>query len=108
MGELIEHVPWAGLDPIIFSAYRLLKPGGKLVLTTPNPHYFLLNLRGGGSVLGGPHVSVHCAEALAQYLRFRGFHIDELRGTGSMSRIIGSRMPLSLYGAYLLSAVRPK
>ncbi|MBJ7289897.1 class I SAM-dependent methyltransferase [Williamsia sp.] len=104
MGELIEHVPWAGIDPLIFSAKRLLKPGGKIFLTTPNPHYLLLKRRSRGSVLGGPHVSVHCPEALSQYLKFRGFNVDELCGTGRVSATLGHRWPLSFYGAYLLVA----
>ncbi len=34
--ELIEHLPRAVIEPLLRDAMRVLKPGGKLVLTTPN------------------------------------------------------------------------
>ena len=53
MGELIEHVPYAALKDFISSAARVLFQGGRILLTTPNPHYLFLAWRR-GSVLGGP------------------------------------------------------
>ena len=52
MGELIEHV-YAALEDFISSAAGVLSQGGRVLLTTPNPHYLFLRWRG-GSVLGGP------------------------------------------------------
>lgn len=107
MAELLEHVPFDALESSLLAALRLLRPGGSLLLTTPNPHYLLLNRRSGGSVLGGAHVSVHCATALSQYLNHLGFDVVNRRGSGRVSKLLGSRMPLFLYGSYLLKAVRP-
>ena len=103
-GELIEHIPYDKLDAFLGAVRRLLAPGGVFLLTTPNPHYFLLGRRGGGSVVGGSHVSVHCPEALAQYLRYREFHVRQVTGSGRMTRWLGERWPLLCYGSYLLVA----
>ena len=103
MGELIEHVPYRALEDFISSAARALSPGGRLLLTTPNPHYLFLRWRG-GSVLGGAHVSVHCPAALSELLNHSGFRVARIEGTGRVSRLIGVRLPLPLYGSYMLIA----
>jgi 2-polyprenyl-3-methyl-5-hydroxy-6-metoxy-1,4-benzoquinol methylase len=105
MGELIEHVPYPALEQFVASAATVLAPGGRVLLTTPNPHALRLRLRG-GSVLGGAHVSVHCPAALSELLNHRGFRVVRIEGSGRLSRIIGVRFPLSLYGSYLLIAER--
>jgi len=107
MGELIEHVPLAVIDELLADAWRLLAPGGRLLLTTPNPHYVLLRRRSGGTVLGGAHVSVHCPVALSQYLAWKGFTVETVTGSGRVSGVVGGRLPLALYGSYLLAAVKP-
>jgi len=103
MGELIEHVPYPTLEQFISSAANILFPGGRVLLTTPNPHYLFLRWRG-GSVLGGPHVSVHCPVALSQLLNGRGFRVVRVEGSGRVSRVVGVRFPLPLYGSYMLVA----
>jgi predicted TPR repeat methyltransferase len=105
LGEVIEHVPIGEIPAFVSGLRELLVPGGRILLTTPNPHYVLLSRRG-GTVLGGPHVSVHCAEALSQYLGFSGFRVVKVEGTGRVSRLLGRRFPLGLYGSYLLVAAR--
>lgn len=106
MGELLEHLPSATVEDCMRKVICLLAEGGKLILTTPNPHYFLLNWRSNGSVLGGPHVSVHCPRALPQFLRWLGFTRVQTFGSGRVSRLIGTRLPHFLYGSYLLVASR--
>ena len=107
MGELIEHVPLDAIDDFLEAVLRLLCRGGLVIMTTPNPHYALIRRRSGGTVLGGPHVSVHCPAALRQYLEYKGFRVKSIRGTGRVSRALGQRMPLAFYGSYLLVASRP-
>lgn len=107
MGELIEHVPFALLDDLVEQSTRLLSPGGRLMLTTPNPHYILLRLRSGGTVLGGAHVSVHCPVALEQYLAWKGMDVEAATGSGQVSGLLGEKLPLALYGSYLLIARKP-
>ena len=103
MGELIEHVPYPALEYFLSSVARVLSPGGRVLLTTPNPHYLFLRWRG-GSVLGGAHVSVHCPAALSELLNHRGFRVVRVEGTGRVSRVVGVRLPLPLYGSFMLVA----
>ena len=106
-GEVIEHVPYESLYTFLVALRNMLRPNGLLLLTTPNPHYVLLKRRAGGSVFGGSHLSAHCPVALAQYLRYLGFGVDAVMGTGRISTLIGTRFPLPLYGSYLVKARRP-
>jgi SAM-dependent methyltransferase len=107
MGEVIEHVPWSEWDELLNDVIRVLRPGGLLLLTTPNPHYILLKWRSANSVLGGAHVSVHCARSLSQYLTYRGFDVRSLVGTGRVAEKLGHRLPLFCYGSYMLAARAP-
>jgi 2-polyprenyl-3-methyl-5-hydroxy-6-metoxy-1,4-benzoquinol methylase len=107
MGELIEHVPFAALDDLIEQSTRLLAQGGRLLLTTPNPHYALLRRRCGGTVLGGAHVSVHCSVALKQYLEWKGLEVETVTGSGRKSGLLGEKLPLAVYSQYLLVARKP-
>jgi SAM-dependent methyltransferase len=104
MGELIEHVPYAELDDLIEQSTRLLVRGGRLLLTTPNPH----RVRSRGTSLGGAHVSVHCAVALKQYLTWKGWEVKTVSGSGRLSGLIGEKLPLPVYGSYLLVARKPQ
>ena len=98
MGELIEHVPWEELDALLQRGPgKYFCPGGRLLLTTPNPHYFLLRIRSGGSVLGGPHVSVHCPTALTQYLTYVGFQVDAVSRAAAVYQPGSARAFLSRY-----------
>ena len=106
MAELIEHVPWDAFDALLSDVHRVLRPGGLLLLTTPNPHYLLLKWVSNNSVLGGPHVSLHCPRALAQYLVYREFSVQHLKGTGRVSQKLGRHLPLPFYGSYMLIASR--
>jgi 2-polyprenyl-3-methyl-5-hydroxy-6-metoxy-1,4-benzoquinol methylase len=108
MGELIEHVPFAALDDLIEQSTRLLAGGGRLLLTTPNPHYALLRRRCGGTVLGGAHVSVHCPAALKQYLEWKGLAVETVTGSGPKSGPLGEKFPMALYSQYLLIARKPR
>ena len=107
MGELVEHVPFGVLEGFLEQAMRLLAPGGRILLTTPNPHYLLLRLRSGGSVLGGAHVSVHCPVALGQFLAWKGLTVEKVTGSGQVSGLAGEKLPMFLYGSYLLIARKP-
>ena len=108
MGELIEHVPFAALDALIEQSTRLLAHGGRMLLTTPNPHYALLGPRCGGTVLGGAHVSVHCPAALKQYLEWKGLEVETIAGSGPKSGLLGEKFPMALYSQYLLIARKPR
>jgi 2-polyprenyl-3-methyl-5-hydroxy-6-metoxy-1,4-benzoquinol methylase len=108
MGELIEHVPFSALDDLIEQSTRLLAHGGRLLLTTPNPHYALLGPRCGGTVLGGAHVSVHCPAALRQYLEWKGLEVETIAGSGPKSGLLGEKFPMAVYSQYLMVARKPR
>jgi 2-polyprenyl-3-methyl-5-hydroxy-6-metoxy-1,4-benzoquinol methylase len=107
MGELVEHVTHSSFEEFVEQSVSLLAPGGQMLLTTPNPHYMLLRQRAGGSVLGGAHVSVHCPVALGQFLTWKGLAVRVIAGSGQVSRLLGERFPMFMYGSYLLIARKP-
>ena len=83
MNHVIEHVP----DPIelLRECNRILKPGGKVVLTTPNSscwghRLFKKNWRG----LEPPrHLHVFCPSSMEQTLRRAGFGVVLVRSLAS-------------------------
>lgn len=99
-GEFIEHLYPHDVDKTMWELFRVLSVGGRLLLTTPNPHYvkLLLNSK---SVLGGAHVSQHFPKALKQRLRLVGFSHVRQRGSGKVTWILGKHFPLCLYGSYI-------
>jgi 2-polyprenyl-3-methyl-5-hydroxy-6-metoxy-1,4-benzoquinol methylase len=103
-GEFIEHLYPEDVSKTLQEFRRLLKPQGRLLLTTPNPNYLRLKLTN-GSVLGGAHVSQHYPNQLKQDLAQSGFINIVVLGSGKMSRFIGEQVPfLFVYGSYLAIA----
>jgi 2-polyprenyl-3-methyl-5-hydroxy-6-metoxy-1,4-benzoquinol methylase len=77
-GELIEHLddPGRFLDNV----RRHLTPGGRLLVTTPNPFYlnqFAKILKYGRPQVHDRHRTWFCPETLAVLLRSRGFEIED-------------------------------
>lgn len=77
-GELIEHVSDAG--GLIDSARRHLRPGGRLVLSTPNPWLFARLWR--DADVNSEHVAWYGATVLRQLLARHGFVDIDVRGVG--------------------------
>lgn len=103
-GEFIEHLYPEDVMPTLSEFFRVLKPGGRLLLTTPNPNYVRLKLTG-GSVLGGAHLSEHYQNQLSGKLKDVGFASVRIVGSGKVSRALGENVPaLFLYGSYLAIA----
>lgn len=103
-GEFIEHLTPRDAQAFLHEAFRVLAIGGVLLLTTPNPADLKRRWRG-RSILGGAHVSQHHADALALQLRMAGFGDVALRGSGKVSRWLGTHVPwLGVYGSYLAAA----
>ena len=103
-GEFLEHLTAADVDPTICEFQRVLKVGGRLLLTTPNPRYIRLAVTG-RSVYGPGHLTQHYAYLLRARLMMHGFKHVRIRGSGKVSRYVGERFPmLSIYGSYLMSA----
>jgi ubiquinone/menaquinone biosynthesis C-methylase UbiE len=99
-GEFIEHIYQADVDQTLGEIFRVLKVGGRLLLTTPNPSDIKRQLRG-QSILGGAHVSQHFADTLTLKLKMSGFSRVKIYGSGKVSRYLGYKFPLFLYGSYL-------
>lgn len=103
-GEFLEHLYPADVDPTLCEFQRILKIGGRLLMTTPNPNSLKLRMRG-GSVLGQAHLTQHDPAVLKLRLRLHGFRNVRLLGSGKAIRHFGSRFPwLSIYGSFLILA----
>jgi SAM-dependent methyltransferase len=103
-GEFLEHLLPRDVDPTLCEFQRVLRIGGQLLLTTPNPRYLRLKLNR-GSVYGPGHLTQHFPEVLRLRLMMHGFSHVRIRGSGKVSRYLTERVPvLSLYGSYLITA----
>jgi len=103
-GEFIEHLYPSDVDKTLAEIFRVLKIGGLLLLTTPNPLDIKRRMKQ-RSILGGAHVSQHFPDALRFKLRMIGYSNIRIRGSGKVSRFLGCGFPfLGLYGSYLAAA----
>ncbi|HQP88205.1 MAG TPA: class I SAM-dependent methyltransferase [Thermoanaerobaculia bacterium] len=101
-GEFIEHLYSIDVDRALAETFRVLKIGGRLLLTTPNPRYLRRRLSR-YTVLGGAHVSQHYHEVVRLRLKMAGYSRIRIYGSGKVTRYLGYRVPiLSLYGSYLV------
>ncbi len=104
-GEVIEHIPPEDVSIFLRTCYRLLKKGGLLLLTTPNPKSFLVKL-GRDAVFNDPsHVSIMNSKQLAELEKNEGFSKINVKGSGKAIRYIPEWFPmLNLFGSYLTIA----
>lgn len=102
-GEVIEHLYSTDLSPTLAEFFRVLRLGGRLLLTTPNPNGAKRRILR-ESVLGGPHVSQHFPRTLRMQLRATGFSRVRLRGSGKATRYLHELAPLAAFGSYLTMA----
>lgn len=103
--EFIEHLAEADGRSFLREARRVLRHGGLVLLTTPNPAYWrtrLFRIR----ISGGPHLRVYAPRELEALLREAGFEPAGRRGLGRMACLLGTRFPLPFYGDYGLAARR--
>jgi SAM-dependent methyltransferase len=106
-GEFVEHLAPADVDQVLLALRRVLRPGGVLLLTTPNPDGLRWRLRGVSPGDDPSHLSVHSRRELVARLRRLGFTGLRVRGSGRVTRFIGDRVPiLPLYQSYLVVALR--
>ena len=100
-GEFIEHLAFSDADAVLTQVRRILRPGGRVLLTTPNPKGLNFRLKG-APVMGGPHLSEYTARDMKRRLRRHGFACIFVKGSGRATRLVGYHArPLSLYGSYL-------
>ena len=103
-GEFLEHLRPRDVDPTLCEFQRVLRVGGRLILTTPNPSSLRLRLQH-LTVYTPGHLTQHHVSTLRRRLKMHGFRNVRTWGTGKMSRKIGTNVPLMpLYGSYLMRA----
>ena len=103
-GEFLEHLYPADVDITLCEFQRVLKVGGRLLLTTPNPEY-IKNKLSGSSVYSVSHLTQHFPEILRKRLQSHGFSKIKILGSGKASRYLGWYFPiLSMYGSYIVVA----
>ena len=101
-GELVEHIPADELPSMLREFHRVLRPGGRLLLTTPNPHSYLVNLRKHDMYADPSHINIMAVSVLSGHLNQAGFASTRVTGSGKVSRHLGERFPLfNVYGSYL-------
>lgn len=103
-GEFLEHLYPSDVDPTLCEFQRVLRIGGTLLMTTPNPHSLKMRMKG-GSVFGVAHLTQHFPSLLKKRLMLHGFSKVRLFGSGKATRYLGQYFPLlSAYGSYLIVA----
>lgn len=104
-GEFLEHLYPSDVDGTLCEFQRALRIGGRLLLTTPNPPNYLRNRTLRRTVYGVSHLTQHFPLILRRRLMMHGFAKVSIRGSGRVSRYLGTHIPfLPLYGSYLISA----
>ncbi len=101
-GEVIEHIEKSKIESTLKEFYRILKPSGLLLTTTPNPNSLLVKL-GRNSVFNDPsHVNIMSIKQCEIFLKNAGFNNVKSLGSGKATRYISEKIPLMfLFGSYL-------
>jgi SAM-dependent methyltransferase len=104
LSELVEHI--AALPALLADLRRVLRPGGALVLTTPN----LWDVRRLVGALGGPtwtgwrdptHVNLQTPQTLRRHLERAGSQAVRVRaGWKPVTRVGGRRLPVRIAVPY--------
>lgn len=103
-GEFIEHLNFE--HGIIFfkETNRLLKKGGLLFVTTPNPDFVKIRVKK-IQMIRGAHLSSYSPRQLKRLLSDLNYHKIRVKGSGRVAALIGDYFPiLSLYGSYMVIA----
>lgn len=103
-GEFLEHLYPHDVDKTLCEFQRVLRIGGRVLLTTPNPFY-LKNRMQRKSVYGVSHLTQHFPKVLKTRMQMHGFSSVKMLGSGKVTQVLGSRFPInSVYGSFLLRA----
>jgi 2-polyprenyl-3-methyl-5-hydroxy-6-metoxy-1,4-benzoquinol methylase len=104
-GEVIEHISPNEMEKFISTIYRILQPGGMVLLTTPNPDALLVKL-GRKTVYNDPsHLSIMSSKILENKLFQSAFKNIKVLGSGKVTRYVPEKFPLLFpFGSYLIKA----
>ena len=91
MNDVLEHMPWP--EPALAMAKRILRPGGRLVLSLPNVQ-FLLNVLNlvkrndweyqDSGILDRTHFRFYTAKSAVRLLERNGFEVETITGINAM------------------------
>ena len=102
-GEFIEHIYPMDVDKTLAEIFRVLKIGGRFLLTTPNPLDIKKNIRGESIMDDTSHVCQHFHDVLKLKLKMMGYSRIKVYGSGKVTRYLGYHFPLlHIYGSYLM------
>ncbi len=103
-GEFIEHVPPSQVDATLAEFFRVLRLRGRLLLTTPNPHFLRNKIKRLSPLLDPAHLNQQYPESHAFRMTMVGFSRVKVYGSGIASRYLGQHFPMmSVYGSFLIS-----
>jgi SAM-dependent methyltransferase len=79
--DFTEHLDDDTLDRVLREAARSVKPGGKLVIYTPEASHIFERLRDRGILLEQEpsHIGIRSAEELSRFARRAGFEVEGVR-----------------------------
>ena len=101
---VIEHLCTSDAFVFFNEAHRLLKPKGKVFVSTPNPHYARIIMQH-LPMIRGPHLSCWSIEDIKHNLHEVGFRNIKNFGSGRMASYIGDRFPCRwIYAAFAVNA----
>jgi len=102
--QLIEHLTVPDAQRFLAEAYTLLKPGGRIFLSAPNPHSLRI-LLGRLPMIRGSHLSCWSIESLTRAVAAAGFRNARRFGNGRAALYIGDLIPCRLlYGGFAVIA----
>jgi ubiquinone/menaquinone biosynthesis C-methylase UbiE len=104
-GEFIQSLYPNDVDATLAEFQRILKVGGRLLITTPNPHCIRNKIDGVSLYSHDAQLSKHFPNILRLRLLMHGFSKVKIYGSGKMSQFFGWYFPLkAVYGSYLIFA----
>lgn len=95
--DVLEHVPKGSEKEVLRQIHRVIKPGGILIISTPNKHLLSILLDPAYFLIGHRHYSV---KEISKMLTETGFKIKKKRFVGNLSGLIYSI--ISLFFKYTL------
>lgn len=104
-GKLIEHIYPIDVDRTLTEIFRVLKVGGRLLLTAQNPLDIKKRVFQQSVLDNDEHVSQHFHNVFSLKLKMMGFASVKIYGSGNVTRYLGYHFPwLHVYGSYLVIA----
>jgi ubiquinone/menaquinone biosynthesis C-methylase UbiE len=101
-GEVLEHLYPSDVDNTLCEIQRVLRIGGRFLMTTPNPHYIKSKIHH-NTIYGTYHLTQHFPKSFIVRMAMHGFSNVRIFGSGRVSKYVGRHFPvLSVYGSYMI------